>query len=385
MIDAEQSGVINALDAARFLKKSNLSDIILSRIWDLSDPKGTGQLNKIGFFVALKLIALQQQGEVASLNILYKEVNDPPKCGDIPKKVLDTLSTISFVPVESFEWSLSIDVTNKYETIFESMSPQNGLISGNKVRDKMIESNLPVNVLGKIWDLADQDKDGNLNQHEFTVAFHLINIALEKKIVPNQLPDSLKPNKLNSFVAIFPEDLQPPQNNHDHFNQQDECLNANNEEWVINTNQKNEYNEIFKKYDTDHDGFVNGSEIKEIFLKSSLSQKILADIWALCDNESRGKLDSEQFALAMWLIKRKCDYNLDPPRKLCINMIPPTHKLNIEDEKSSIEKYINPELRKIFLEVQKLEQERKILENEVAQKEANMKIKNGEARSLEVR
>lgn len=57
----------------------------------------------------------------------------------------------------------------KYDELFESLKPVNGLIAGNNVRRVLMDSKLPLDTLSKIWDLADQDKDGNLDRHEFVV------------------------------------------------------------------------------------------------------------------------------------------------------------------------------------------------------------------------
>lgn len=67
------------MTAAKFLKKSGLSDVVLSRIWDLSDPNGKGFLDKPGFFVALKLVSLSQAGQVANMNNIYVDTANPPK------------------------------------------------------------------------------------------------------------------------------------------------------------------------------------------------------------------------------------------------------------------------------------------------------------------
>lgn len=42
-----------------------------------------------------------------------------------------------------------------------------------------MESKLQFDTLGKIWDLADQDKDGMLNRHEFVVVSFILNLYVE--------------------------------------------------------------------------------------------------------------------------------------------------------------------------------------------------------------
>ncbi len=43
----------------------------------------------------------------------------------------------------------------------------------------MVKSKLPNSMLGKIWKLADCDKDGMLDADEFALACYLINLKLE--------------------------------------------------------------------------------------------------------------------------------------------------------------------------------------------------------------
>lgn len=39
----------------------------------------------------------------------------------------------------------------------------------SQVRGVMLNSKLPMEILGKIWDLADMDKDGSLDRVEFSI------------------------------------------------------------------------------------------------------------------------------------------------------------------------------------------------------------------------
>lgn len=49
--------------------------------------------------------------------------------------------------------------------------------------------------------------------------------------------------------------------------------------WVVSVADRERYDELFIQTDTDGDGLVNGTEVIEIFMQSSLSQTMLAQIW----------------------------------------------------------------------------------------------------------
>ena len=77
-------------------------------------------------------------------------------------------------PAPSINFLVKPEEKRKYDTLFDQLRPENGLLPGDKVRNVMVGSKLPVSMLGKIWDLSDQDKDGLLDRYEFTVAMHLV-------------------------------------------------------------------------------------------------------------------------------------------------------------------------------------------------------------------
>ncbi|CAG9557917.1 unnamed protein product [Danaus chrysippus] len=60
-------------------------------------------------------------------------------------------------------------------------------------KTEMLKSKLPNNVLGKIWKLADIDKDGFLDDEEFALAMHLIRVKTDGHDLPADLPPHLVP------------------------------------------------------------------------------------------------------------------------------------------------------------------------------------------------
>jgi hypothetical protein len=87
-----------------------------------------------------------------------------------------------------------VDRTRKEsDDLFLTLNPINNKISGAAAKSEMIKSKLPNSVLGKIWKLADIDKDGMLDKDEWALARYLVKIKLEGSEIPSDLPNHLVP------------------------------------------------------------------------------------------------------------------------------------------------------------------------------------------------
>ena len=71
--------------------------------------------------------------------------------------------------MNTLDWSIPADTVEKADTIFTSLNPIDGKLTGSKVKPHMMKSNLPVDILTKVWDLSDIDKDGFLDRKEFII------------------------------------------------------------------------------------------------------------------------------------------------------------------------------------------------------------------------
>lgn len=272
---------------------------------------------------------------------------------------------------------------------------------------------------------------------------HLVYQALDKRAVPSSLPVELQKPAApavggfgsldNGFVANFPTDIAPPppvpplpvvvpaippmprvpiipsvpsvdllgspissapSSTFSSVSQPPPLPAAPSHDWVVTAADRIRFDGIFAATDADKDGLVSGSEVRDIFIKSGIPQMCLAQIWTLCDTHQSGNLTSEQFALAMWMVERK-QSGIEPPSSLPPNLVPPSLRgpsnvaaisllgeplISASEQQAA---YTNPELEMISKEIDELVRERRILETEVAQHEADIRIKTGEMRSLQ--
>ncbi|XP_072555573.1 epidermal growth factor receptor substrate 15-like 1 isoform X2 [Paramormyrops kingsleyae] len=425
-VDPGNTGRVGPTEAALFLKKSGLPDITLGKIWDLADPDGKGFLDRQGFYMALRLVACAQSGQEVTLASLSLSI-PPPKFKDTSSPSLSTTA-----PSTDSRWAVRPEEKSKFDGIFESLVPVNGLLSGEKVKPVLINSKLPLDVLGRVWDLSDIDKDGHLDRDEFAVAMHLVYRALEKEPVPPVLPSSLIPPSkrkkpavgLPGSVPVLPASPPPPRDSlrstpsHGSMNSLNSAgslspkhtlkSSQHSVNWVVPAADRGRYDEIFLKTDADMDGYVSGQEVKDIFMHSGLSQNMLAHIWALADTRQVGKLTREQFSLAMHLIQQKVSKGVDPPQTLTPDMIPPSER---GTPVTNLSGYMTPvgsemaaltdmrrdstssvgsgeftgikELDDLSQEIAQLQRDKYTLEQDIREKEEAIRLKSAEVQEMQ--
>ncbi|XP_032152946.1 epidermal growth factor receptor substrate 15 isoform X6 [Sapajus apella] len=386
-VDTSNTGRVLASDAAAFLKKSGLPDLILGKIWDLADTDGKGILNKQEFFVALRLVACAQNGLEVSLSSLNLAV-PPPRFHDTISPLL-----ISGTSAAELPWAVKPEDKVKYDAIFDSLSPVNGFLSGDKVKPVLLNSKLPVDILGRVWELSDIDHDGMLDRDEFAVAMFLVYCALEKEPVPMSLPPALVPPSKRKTVSIsgsvwlIPSSASAKESYHSLPSVGILPTKAPLRQWVVSPAEKAKYDEIFLKTDKDMDGFVSGLEVREIFLKTGLPSTLLAHIWSLCDTKDCGKLSKDQFALAFHLISQKLIKGIDPPHVLTPEMIPPSDRTSLQKNiigSSPVADFSAiKELDTLNNEIVDLQREKNNVEQDLKEKEDTIKQRTSEVQDLQ--
>ncbi|CAM4716441.1 unnamed protein product [Lepidochelys kempii] len=386
-VDSGNTGRVVASDAAAFLKKSGLTDLVLGKIWDLADTDGKGILNKQEFFVALRLVACAQNGLDVSLSSLNSPV-PPPRFTDASSPILISGTASADIP-----WAVKVEEKAKYDAIFDSLSPVNGFLSGDKVKPVLLNSKLPVDVLGRVWELSDIDHDGMLDRDEFAVAMFLVYCALEKEPVPMSLPSALVPPSKRKTVSIPGAVQLIPSStfaNDAHRSSSPVGIlpaKAPLTQWVVSPADKIKYDEVFLKTDKDMDGFISGVEARELFLKTGLPSNILAHIWGLCDTQDCGKLSKEQFALAFHLINQKLTKGIDPPQILTTEMIPPSDRASLLKSSLGLTPVADfsaiKELDTLNNEIVDLQREKNNVEQELKEKEDTIKRRTNEVQDLQ--
>ena len=126
--------------------------------------------------------------------------------------------------------------------------------------------------------------------------------------------------------------------------------------WAVTKDEKRIYDGLFKAWDGLNKGFIGGDVAIEVMGQSGLDKSDLEKIWTLSDPGNKGRLDMDEFAVAMHLIYRKLN-GYPVPNRLPPELVPPSAR-NFADSIGTVKSLLSQdaETRKntgAFLQPQK--------------------------------
>lgn len=373
--DAEQLGVLVGEKAVAFFAHSNLPPTILGEIWQLADQDNAGFLTRQQFDIALRLIGKAQRG----LPVNEQAISTPgPLCRlkgySIPglpnpstPPATRTPSSNPLAVSQSAQdplYTISNEDKRKYSSMFFKAGPRDGLLDGEKARDIFIRSKLSFEKLGQIWTLADTQSRGALSVSDFCIAMHLIQLSMSGRL--STFPTNLPPALLDSATASVASASLPisrqvtgqhpaipgslasstplrqsatgsmirPQYTGRSASGVTPVLptgitsiisSPTGLAWDISPAELAQSNIYFDSLDTNRLGYITGDQAVPFMMESKLSGEILARIWDLADIRGEGKLNREEFAVAMRLIQDTLAGGADSlAAKLPLGMVPPS-------------------------------------------------------------
>jgi len=107
-------------------------------------------------------------------------------------------------PFSDTQWEIKPDVKAAYDEIFQSLNPKNGKIAGAVARDTLMNTGIDTNILRKIWELSDFEKDGVLDADEFALALHMTEMVKLGQTIPDVLPLRLVPPSKRKYIRNNP-------------------------------------------------------------------------------------------------------------------------------------------------------------------------------------
>ncbi|KAK6375839.1 hypothetical protein LTS17_007661 [Exophiala oligosperma] len=360
--DPDGFGAVSGDVAVKFFERTKLPADVLGQIWQIADTENRGFLTPAGFGVALRLIGHAQAGRAPSAQLAPQSAplprfdnaaNEQPQPAPLPPQPIPQQSTgTPASPTPAVHPirvpALGPDKVAEYSSLFEKSGAENGFLSGVIAKQIFERARLPNDVLGRIWALSDTQGRGTLDVTEFVIAMHLLTSYKSGQMrgVPNTLPSGLyeaasrrTPVRMGSGSRPGSSAMQgvPPQI--PAFNARPQSpitrqqvstplsAQSTGEVWAITPTDKARFDTIFASIDRQGSGYINGEQAVEFFGNARLPEEILAQIWDLADVNSEGRLNKDEFAVAMYLIRQQRatkDGRGNLPQTLPPALIPPS-------------------------------------------------------------
>lgn len=141
----------------------------------------------------------------------------------------------------------------------------------------------------------------------------------------------------------------------------------------------------------DPEGYIHGADARGVFVQSQLPQNILAHVWNMCDQNQLGKLNKDQFILAMHFIAQKVK-GIEVPRQVPNDVLTPKSRDsgigdpgNLSDSSSSGIGDFSAvkELDALNREIEELRLEKETLAREIEEKKRIVQNRSNEVQELQ--
>lgn len=187
------------------------------------------------------------------------------------------------------------------------------IILGDHMRPLMQRSGLSAAQLGQIWQVADPENRGFLDQAGFVRSLRMVyhvqhgqQLSPRLANIPAGMPALDRSTQLQSppvqGANLHPNLVQNSTGGSLHSQ-------ATGGIPVLTRAEKQRFEPLFDRAKS-NDGLIDGQAAKDIFLKARLPAETLGRIWALVDVKERGRLTRNEFILAMHLIQCTISQNL---------------------------------------------------------------------------
>jgi hypothetical protein len=102
----------------------------------------------------------------------------------------------------SAEWAVPQSSKLKYTQMFNAVDKtRSGFLTGTQARGILLQTNVPQNILARVWALSDRDSDGRLGCEEFVLALYLCEMFSTGKTIPTELPLELIPPSFRKIAS----------------------------------------------------------------------------------------------------------------------------------------------------------------------------------------
>ncbi|KAL8806453.1 MAG: hypothetical protein Q9182_001368 [Xanthomendoza sp. 2 TL-2023] len=356
--DTDKIGVVTGEVAVKFFEKTRLPPATLGEIWQIADTENRGLLTPAGFGIVLRLIGYAQAGRQISTQQALKPGGPLPRFDGIPfpsgapaNAGPPPLQPQNSGPIRVPP--LTQEKVTQFSSLFDESGPQGGSLSGDAAKQIFERAQLPNEILGRIWNLADTEQKGALGLTEFIIAMHLLTSYKNgsMRALPQILPAGLYeaasrrgiPRQITGSRQVS-DNIGPPPTiarqfsggsyqqpgspvTRQPFAQAERPQTPTGDQWAISPQDKATFDQIFSTVDTGNRGTITGDQAVSFFSNSRLPEEALAQIWDLADINSEGQLNKDEFAVAMYLIRQQRSKTTGRdvlPQTLPPNLVPPS-------------------------------------------------------------